>query len=68
MNMNLVLFEVRPVYHFIIRPLGNDETRVGEALSLALLVSAAISGLLLGGSLLGAWTGRKRTKIARCNR
>src|SRR5262249_48810894 len=39
----------------IIRPLGNEEARVHEALSLALLVSGAISGLLLGGSILGAW-------------
>jgi serine/threonine protein kinase len=48
----------------IIRPLGNDETRVGASLSLALLVSGAISGLLLGGSALVAWTGRRRTKIS----
>jgi hypothetical protein len=33
----------------IIRPLDKDEARVGEALRLALLVSAAVSGVLLGG-------------------
>jgi hypothetical protein len=41
----------------IIRPLGKDEARVGEALRLALLLSAVVSGLLLGGSMLVVWTG-----------
>ena len=45
----------------IIRPLGKDEARVGEALRLALLLSAVVSGLLLGGSMLVVWAGRKRT-------
>ena len=36
----------------IIRPLDKDEARVGEALRLALLLSAIVSGLLLAGSLL----------------
>jgi serine/threonine protein kinase len=43
----------------IIRPLEKDEARVGEALRLALLLSAVVSGLLLGGSMLGVWAGRK---------
>jgi serine/threonine protein kinase len=47
----------------IIRPLGKDEARVGEALRLALLLSAVASGLLLGGSLLVVWAGRRRTHI-----
>jgi hypothetical protein len=45
----------------IIRPLGKDEARVGEALHLALLLSAVVSGLLLGGSMLVVWAGRRRT-------
>lgn len=45
----------------IIRPLDRDEARVGEALRLALLLSAVVSGLLLGGSLLVVAAGRKRT-------
>ncbi len=47
----------------IIRPLDKDEARVGEALHLALLLSAVVSGLLLGGSLLVTWAGRRRTRI-----
>jgi hypothetical protein len=47
----------------IIRPLGKDEARVGEALHLALLLSAVVSGLLLGGSLLVVWAGRRRTHV-----
>jgi hypothetical protein len=46
----------------IIRPLDKDEARVGEALRLALLLSAVVSGLLLGGSLLVVWAGRQRTR------
>ena len=44
----------------IIRPLDKDEARVGEALRLALLLSAVVSGLLLGGSMLVVWAGRRR--------
>jgi serine/threonine protein kinase len=47
----------------IIRPLGEDEARVGEALRLALLSSAVVSGLLLGGSMFVVWAGRKRTHV-----
>jgi hypothetical protein len=47
----------------IIRPLSKEESRVGEALHLALLLSAAVSGLLLGGSLLVVWAGRRRTQV-----
>jgi serine/threonine protein kinase len=43
----------------IIRPLDKDEARVGEALRLALLLSAGVSCLLLGGSLLVVWAGRR---------
>jgi len=42
----------------IIRPLDKDEARVSEALRLALLLSAVVSGLLLGGSMLVVWVGR----------
>jgi serine/threonine protein kinase len=42
----------------IIRPLDKDEARVGAALRLALLLSAVVSGLLLGGSMLVVWAGR----------
>jgi hypothetical protein len=44
----------------IIRPLDKDEARVREALRLALLLSAVVSGLLLGGSMLVMWSGRRR--------
>jgi adenylate cyclase len=47
----------------IIRPLDKDEARVGEALRLALLFSAVVSGLLLGGSMLVVWAGRRRTQV-----
>jgi serine/threonine protein kinase len=47
----------------IIRPLDKDEARVGEALGLALLLSAVVSGLLLGASLLVFWAGRRRTQV-----
>jgi serine/threonine protein kinase len=46
----------------IIRPLGNDEERVGEALHLALLLSLVVSCLLLGASVLAVWAGRPRGK------
>jgi serine/threonine protein kinase len=44
----------------IIRPLDREEARVGEALSLALFLSAVVSGLLLGGSMLVLTAGRRR--------
>jgi hypothetical protein len=47
----------------IIRPLDKDEARVGEALRLALLLSAVVSCLLLGGSLLLVWAGRRRSQL-----
>lgn len=47
----------------IIRPLDKDEARVGDALRLALLLSAVVSGLLLGGSMLVVWAGRRRTQV-----
>ncbi len=50
----------------IIRPLGKDEARVGEALRLALLLSAVVSGLLVGGSMLVVWAGRRRTQVGSC--
>jgi hypothetical protein len=46
----------------IIRPLDKDEARVGEALRLALLLSAVVSCLLLGGSVLVVWAGRQRSQ------
>jgi serine/threonine protein kinase len=46
----------------IIRPLDKDEARVGEALRLALLLSAVVSGLLVGGSMLVVWAGRQRSQ------
>jgi serine/threonine protein kinase len=47
----------------IIRPLGKDEARIGEALRLALLLSAIVSGVLMGGSMLAMWAGRRRTQL-----
>lgn len=47
----------------IIRPLNKDEAGVSAALSLALLLSAVVSGLLLGGSMLVVWAGRRRSQI-----
>src|SRR5262249_10591513 len=47
----------------IIRPLDKDEARVGEALRLALLLSAVVSGLLLGGCLLVVGAGRRRSQL-----
>ena len=46
----------------IIRPLGKDEERVGEALHLALLLSVVVSCLLLGGSMFVVWAGRQRSQ------
>jgi hypothetical protein len=37
-----------------------DEARVSQALRLALLLSAVVSGLLLGESMLVVWAGRRR--------
>jgi hypothetical protein len=48
----------------IIRPLEQDEARVGEALHLALLLSAVVSGLLFGGSMFVVWAGRRRSQPA----
>jgi hypothetical protein len=45
----------------IIRPLEPDEARVREALRVALFLSAGVSGLLLGGSLLVVCAGRGHT-------
>jgi hypothetical protein len=36
----------------IIRPINKDEARVGEALRLALLLGAVVSGVLFGGTML----------------
>ncbi|MCI0362200.1 MAG: DUF3365 domain-containing protein, partial [Planctomycetaceae bacterium] len=47
----------------IIRPLDKDEARVGEALRLALLLSAVVSGLLLGGGMLVLSASRRRTPV-----
>jgi eukaryotic-like serine/threonine-protein kinase len=47
----------------IIRALDKDEARVSEALRLALLFSAVVSGLLLGGSMLVVWAGRRPTQV-----
>ena len=47
----------------IIRPLDKDEARVSEALRVALLLSAVVSGLLLAGSMLVVWAGRRRTQV-----
>jgi serine/threonine protein kinase len=47
----------------IIRPLDKDEARVSEALRVALLLSAVVSGLLLGGSMLVVYAGRGRTQV-----
>jgi serine/threonine protein kinase len=47
----------------IIRPLDKDEARVGEALNLALLLSAVVSCLLVGGSMLVVWAGRRRSQL-----
>jgi hypothetical protein len=46
----------------IIRPLAREEARVGEALRLALLLSAVASGLLLGGTILMVWAGRRHSR------
>jgi hypothetical protein len=47
----------------IIRPLDKDEARVSDALRLALLLSAVVSCLSLGGSTLVVWAGRRRIPI-----
>ena len=43
--------------------LASTGLRVGEALRLALLLSAVVSGLLLGGSMFAVWAGRRRTRV-----
>jgi serine/threonine protein kinase len=45
----------------IIRPLDKDEARVGEALRMALLLSALVFSVLLGGSMIIVAAGRRRT-------
>jgi hypothetical protein len=47
----------------IIRPLDKDEARVSEALHLALLLCAVGSGVLVGGSMLVMWAGRRCTQV-----
>ncbi len=47
----------------IIRPLDNDEARVSEALRLALLLSAVVSCVLLGGSMFMIWADRRRNRF-----
>jgi serine/threonine protein kinase len=46
----------------IMRPLDKDEARVDKALHLALLLSAAVSCLLLGGSIFVVWAGRRHSQ------
>src|SRR5262249_16388011 len=46
----------------IIRPVDKDEARVDEALRLALLLSAVVSCLLVGGGMLAVWAGRRRSQ------
>jgi serine/threonine protein kinase len=46
----------------IIRPLDNDEARVGGAVRLALLLSAVVSCLLIGGSVLAVRASRPRSQ------
>jgi hypothetical protein len=45
----------------IIRPLDRDEARIGDALGLALLLSAVVSCMLLSGSMLVVWAGRRKS-------
>src|SRR4051812_36953998 len=46
----------------IIRPLKNEEARVTQSLQLTLLLSTIGSGLLLSGSVLAIWAGRRRAE------
>jgi serine/threonine protein kinase len=46
----------------IIRPLDKDEARVSDALWLALLLSAVVSALLVGGGVLLMWVGRRAAR------
>jgi eukaryotic-like serine/threonine-protein kinase len=48
----------------IIRPLGKDETRVAEAMRSATLLSAIVSVLLLSGSGILLWTGRRSKTLS----
>jgi eukaryotic-like serine/threonine-protein kinase len=43
-------------------PLDKDEQRVSDAVRSALLLSAVVSGLLLGGSMLVVWSDRRRAR------
>jgi hypothetical protein len=47
----------------IIRPLEKDEARVRDAIRLALLFSAVVSGILLGGTVLVVAAGRRLNHI-----
>jgi serine/threonine protein kinase len=47
----------------IIRPLDKEETRVGDALGMALLLSIVVSALFLGGSMLVVWASRRRIEV-----
>jgi len=47
----------------IIRPLEKEETRVGDALRMALLLSIVVSAFFLGGSMLVVWASRRRTEV-----
>jgi eukaryotic-like serine/threonine-protein kinase len=47
----------------IIRPLGNDEERIGRGLRLVLLFSGVVSGLLVVGGMLVLWTGRRHIQV-----
>jgi serine/threonine protein kinase len=47
----------------IICPLDKDETRVGDALRMALLLSIMVSASFLVGSMLVVWASRGRTKV-----
>jgi serine/threonine protein kinase len=47
----------------IVRPLDRDEARVEEAVRLAVLVSAVVSALIIGGSMLVVFAGRRRGPV-----
>jgi serine/threonine protein kinase len=47
----------------ITRPLDKDEARVGEAMRLALLLSAVVSSAFLGGGVLTVWASRRRIQV-----
>src|SRR5262249_14808324 len=47
----------------IIRALEKEETRVGDALRMALLLSIVVSAFFLAGSMLVVWASRRRTEV-----